>query len=253
MGRLKKENSTTMEIFNSAFVFLIGLSVGSFLNVLIDRLPQEKTILGRSQCDFCQKKLKWVDLIPVFSFFFLGGKCRYCRHRLSWQYPIVEVLTGITFVLTNYTMWGIMACFIVIFFSDLKYHLISDYVLLALIIFSLLSKVNIYSQIPESLASALIVSAPIFIIYFLSRERAMGQGDVYLSAIVGFLLGWRAGFIGLYISFVTGAIFGLALIVLHRKKLESKIAFGPFIIFGTITMILWGERVFDIIKKIYGF
>jgi leader peptidase (prepilin peptidase)/N-methyltransferase len=81
----------------------------------------------------------------------------------------------------------------------------------------------------------------------------MGLGDVYLSAIIGFLLGWKAGFMALYIAFITGAIFGLILMVLHKKKLKSKIPFGPFLVIGTITMLFWGEKIFGIIKKIYGF
>ena len=254
-----------MGIFNNIIIFILGTSIGSFLNVLIDRLPQEKSILGRSRCDFCHKKLNWFDLIPILSFFFLGGRCRYCNKKLSWQYPVVEALTGLAFVFTDFAVWGIIACLIVIFFTDLKYHLISDYILLSLFIFSLLfhvipTKVGIPVPINEILKliqndviSGLIVALPIFLIYFLSRERAMGQGDVYLSAIVGFLLGWKAGFIALYIAFVTGAIFGIIMIILHKKKLKSKIAFGPFIVVGTTIMLFWGEKVFDIIKQIYGF
>ena len=254
-----------MEIFNNIIIFIIGASIGSFLNVLIDRLPQGKSILGRSQCDFCHKKLKWFDLIPIISFIFLGGRCRYCHKKLSWQYPTVEVLTGLSFLLvfnlqfsvfSLIAIWGIVSCLIVIFFSDLKYHLISDYLLLALFIFSLsyhlTSGVSI-SQYSYLFGSGLIVAAPIFLIYFLSRERAMGLGDVYLSAIIGFLLGWKAGFIALYIAFITGAIFGIIMMILHKKKLKSRIAFGPFIVIGTTIMLFWGKKVFDIIKQIYGF
>ena len=81
----------------------------------------------------------------------------------------------------------------------------------------------------------------------------MGLGDVYLSAIMGFLLGWQAGFLSLYIAFVTGAIFGLFLILLKRKKIKSKVAFGPFLVIGTVIMLFWGERIFEVIKRIYGF
>ena len=250
-----------MEIFNIAVILILGLSVGSFLNVLIDRLPQEKSILGRSQCDFCHKQLKWFDLIPIFSFLFLGGKCRDCHKDLSWQYPVVETITGLSFLLifnlqlsifNSLLLTGISSCLIIIFFSDWKYHLISDYILLALFIFSFLTKINMMTNLYELVTSGLIVSAPIFLIYFLSRERAMGQGDVYLSAIIGFLLGWKAGFIALYIAFVTGAIFGVLMILFHKKKFKSKVAFGPFIIIRTITMIVWGERILQIIMTIYG-
>ena len=168
------------------------------------------------------------------------------------------------------TLWGIISCLIVIFFSDLKYHLISDYVLLALFGLSFIYKLTqaishsglsrivvggFWSRFaPQNdIISGLIVALPIFLIYYISHERAMGLGDVYLSAIIGFLLGWKAGFMALYIAFITGAIFGLILMVLHKKKLKSKIPFGPFLVIGTITMLFWGEKIFGIIKKIYGF
>lgn len=254
-----------MEIFNSAIIFILGVSIGSFLNVLIDRLPQEKSILGRSQCDFCHRKLKWFDLIPIFSFLFLRARCRYCHKQLNWQYPLVEILTGLVFVfilktvlledslLIRASLLGTVSCLVVIFFSDLKYHLISDYALLALFVFSFLTKINVLQQTPELLASGLIVATPVFLIYFLSRERAMGQGDVYLSAIIGFLLGWKAGFIALYIAFVTGAIFGIIMIILRKKKLKSKVPFGPFIVTGTVTMIFFQDKIFSMIQKFYGF
>lgn len=141
---------------NNLIVIVLGASIGSFLNVLIDRLPKEKSINGRSHCDFCGKKIVWYDLIPVFSFFILKGKTRCCHKKLSFQYPVIEVLTGISFSLIfnlqfsifdefsifNFQLlkliifWGIISCLIVIFVSDLKYHLISDYILLALFIFS---------------------------------------------------------------------------------------------------------------------
>ena len=248
-------------IFLGPFIFIIGASVGSFLNVLIDRLPKDKSILGRSHCDFCGKKLKGADLIPIFSFIFLRGRCRYCHKKLSFQYPLVEAITGLTFlsifnlqpsVFSLLTLWGIASCLIVIFFSDVKYHLISDYILLALLVFSALSHLQQISQFPNFLISGLVVSAPIFLIYFLSKERAMGLGDVYLAAIIGFLLGWKAGFIALYVAFVTGAIFGLILIILKKKKIKSKIPFGPFLVVGALTLLFWSKEIFDLIFRLYG-
>ena len=262
-------------------IFILGAAIGSFLNVLIGRLPKGEKITGRSHCDHCRKKLRWYDLIPILSFFILDRKCRYCHKKLSWQYPIVEIITGISFVLiTNYQIpitrqfsnirslgnwslfgyWllviGLLSSFIVIFFSDLNYHLISDYVLITLFIFSFFYKLfnNVtIQQFSNFFLSGLIVALPIFLIYYFSKERAMGLGDVYLSTIIGFLLGWKRGYLALYIAVITGAIFGLVLIVLKKKKLQSKIAFGPFIVIGTIVMLFWGEKIMEIIKKIYGF
>src|SRR3989339_2060984 len=258
------------KILIKLFVFVIGASTGSFLNVLIDRLPKEESINGRSHCDFCGKKLNWYDLFPVLSFFILKGRTRCCKKKLSFQYPIVEMITGGIYVLVfkdspyiesltrSVLILSILSSLIIIFISDLKYHLISDYILLALFVFSLLSKIVIPAEagiqaIGLNVLSGLIVALPIFLIYHISKERAMGLGDVYLSAIMGFLLGWQKGFIALYISFVTGAIFGLIIIVFKNKKLKSKIAFGPFLVIGTIIMLFWAEKIVEGIKKIYGF
>ncbi len=257
-------------------IFIFGTAIGSFLNVLIDRLPNNQSINGRSHCDYCGKKLNWYDMFPVFSYFILGGKTRCCKKKLSFQYPLIEFLTGVIFVLVfkdspyvesltrTVLIFGILSCLIVIFVSDLKYQLISDYVLLGLFIFSVLFHLFVGSENPTPttiynylqplttyILSGLIVCLPIFLIYFISKERAMGLGDVYLSAIMGFLLGWQAGLLALYIAFVTGAIFGVIVIILKNKKLKSKIAFGPFLVIGTVIMLFWGEKLLEIVKKIY--
>src|SRR3989339_1486823 len=118
-----------MPQFIDLVIFIFGASIGSFLNVLIDRLPEEKSINGRSHCDFCGKKITWYDLIPVLSFILLGGKCRYCHKKLSLQYPVIELITGVIFVMVfkdgpylgpslirSVLISGIMACFIFFFF-----------------------------------------------------------------------------------------------------------------------------------------
>mgnify|MGYP001579751687 CR=1 FL=1 len=260
----------TVSFITKIFIFIIGTVIGSFLNVLIDRLPQDKSINGRSCCDHCKNKIAWFDLFPVISFFILQGKSRCCHKKLSIQYPLIEMITGLVFVLIwtfsfsptilstvvgKIIILGITSCLMVIFVSDLKYHLISDYILLALFVFSIiyhLSSVVSISLFLYFFTSLFIVAFPIWIIYFLSKERAMGLGDVYLAAIMGFLLGWKAGLIALYIAFVTGAIFGLFLILLKGKKFKSKIAFGPFLVIGTVGMLFWGKDFLEIIQRLYG-
>lgn len=259
-----------MELLINLAVFTFGASIGSFLNVLIDRLPKEENINGRSHCDYCGKKIAWFDLFPIISFFVLKGKTRCCGKKLSWQYPLVEFITGAIFVVVfkdgphlgpslfrSVLILSILSSLIVIFISDLKYQLISDYMLLALFVFSLLfhltNSIRFYPILSDFIISGLIVAFPIWLIYFISRERAMGLGDVYLASIMGFLLGWKAGFLALYIAFITGAIFGLILIIMKNKKLKSKIAFGPFLVIGTVVMLFWGEKIMEGIKRIYGY
>ena len=133
-------------------IFILGISIGSFLNVLIERLPKNKSILGRSACNHCNKTLSWKDLIPILSFVYLRGKCRYCHSPFSYQYPIVELLTGILFVFTIYYLpitnlstnylissiyyLAIVSSLIVIFFADLRHGIIPDKILFPAILFS---------------------------------------------------------------------------------------------------------------------
>lgn len=259
-------------VLNYFFVFLIGISVGSFLNVLIDRLPNEQKISGRSICDYCYHQLAWYDLIPIVSFFILKGQCRYCRKKLSIKYPFVEFLTGVSFVLIywyfgplinqnlelidNYHFklwqligyWIVISSLIVVFFSDVKYHLIPDSIQLsffigALILFPFLSTGDLIHFFINRVFSALIIATPIFALNFFSSGKAMGFGDVKLSFTIGFLLGTKLGFMALYTAFISGGIVGTILLLLKKKHLKSKIAFGPFLAIGTILMLFFGNRL----------
>ena len=258
----------------SAFLFLFGLAIGSFLNVLIDRWSQEQSIQGRSHCDYCHRQLCWYDLIPVVSFVLLGGKCRYCHKKLSWQYPLVEILTGGLFLITYYLpagrqanhlyLWaylGIVSCLIVIFFSDAKYHIIADQTEIGLLIFGLILLPYIgashASPLPvvffNRVIAAIIVMAPILFLHYVTRGKGMGFGDVKLAFVIGFLLGLQAGIIALYFAFIFGAVYGLVMLFMHRRGLKSKIAFGPFIVTGTFIMLFWGDKILAILKQLYGF
>jgi len=233
------------------FLFIIGLSIGSFLNVLINRLPNDEGIWGRSYCDNCKKQLKPMDLVPIFSYLALKGKCRYCEKKINVQYPIVELLTGILFVVAfiylpalsltvKILQLALISALIVIFFADLKYHIIPDQMLIAaglvgLIIFAFQD--NNFSMILFRFVEGLLVAIPIYLIYAISSGRAMGFGDVKLAYVLGLIFGVQKGLAALYIAFVVGAIVGLYLILSKKKKLKSKIAFGPFIILGSFLVL----------------
>lgn len=288
------------------FLFILGASVGSFLNVLIDRLPLEKSISGRSYCDHCQHKLSWYDLIPIVSFILLKGRCRYCGKKISFYYPLVEFLTGFSFVfITKFQIpnsppntgppladkfqtifnfqfsnswslfgyWllmigylGIISCLIVIFFSDLKYQIIPDWIQLFFFIFALIYRITMSQITPARcnlacyiaplfpyFVGGFLISLPVLFLHLATFGRGMGFGDVKLAFNIGFLLGIKAGFLALYFGFVLGGVVGLILLLLKKKKLKSKIAFGPFLVVGIIIMLFWSKEVFEIINKIYGF
>lgn len=263
-----------MAIINT---FLFGCAIGSFLNVLIDRLPRDESIQGRSHCEFCKKTVAWYDLIPVISFFLLGGKCRYCHKKLSFQYPFVEALTGILFVVTWYYIpsgltpeillqypagfifkiayFGIVSLLIVIFFADAKYHIIPDQIQLGLFVLSLIilpeqgMLLRIYI---DHVFAAFLVMAPIYFLYFITKGKGMGFGDVKLAFIIGLMMGIRSGFIVLYIGFILGAVMGIILMILKKRGLKSHIAFGPFLVLGMMIMLLWGKYITALVSRMYG-
>lgn len=260
------------------FLFIFGSAIGSFLNVVIDRLVNEESVMGRSHCDYCKHKLGSFDLIPILSFFLIGRECRYCRKKISWYYPIVEFITGVMFViiwiylpqsflgqglarfpstefLIKFVYLGIISTLIVIFFSDLKYHIIPDQAQIVLFLGSLFL-IPLYGPIQnvfvERVIAAILVMAPIYLLHWLTKGKGMGFGDVKLAFIIGFMFGVKAGLLVLYFAFITGAIIGIILMLLQKRGLKSKIAFGPFMVIGILVLLFWRDQIFEVVKKIYG-
>jgi leader peptidase (prepilin peptidase)/N-methyltransferase len=248
------------------WLFLVGLAVGSFLNVLIDRLPKNKSIVGRSRCDFCHKKLKTKDLVPIFSFVFLSGRCRYCRKRLSWQYPLVELLTGITFVLSwlylpvtepsvKIVYLGLFSSLIVIFFADWKYRVIPDQTQIILFVFvlAIIYFKGVFDPLSllVRLADGILVMLPILLLYLVTQGKGMGFADVKLAFIIGFFLQTVAGLYAIYFGFVTGAVLGIFMIFFRKKKLRDVIAFGPFLALGFVVMIIFGQSILEFTRNFY--
>ena len=257
------------------FVFIFGLVIGSFLNAIIYRIKVKKSVWrGRSICPECKKKLKFWDLIPVLSFLFLHGRCRYCHKKISWQYPIVELLTGIVFVLVFYyqvlsssslSLFSLIplffylfiaSCLIIIFVYDIKNYIVPDeviwpaiiistiYTISAVILYFLKYKEIYYKLYPHTwppvyspwylLYGALIGAGFFLIIVLVSRGKWMGGGDIKLGLLMGIVLGFPLILLALFIAFVFGALVGIFLIILRRKKMKSQIPFAPFLILGTL-------------------
>jgi prepilin signal peptidase PulO-like enzyme (type II secretory pathway) len=254
------------------FIFLLGLVVGSFLNCVIYRLNEKKSFVsGRSFCPKCKRDLAWYDLVPVFSFIFLKGKCRYCGKPISWQYPIVEIATGLIFLsISNFQfsisnefpifnfaitlayLFAIASLLIIIFIFDLKWSLIPDKVLFSAagvtVAFHLYNFIfDFYSkgQISNFLFSALGAAGFFLAIFLLTGGKAMGFGDVKLAFFMGLFLGWPKILAALFLAFLIGAIIGLALIIGKKKQLKSEIPFGPFLITGLFAALFWGEKIFN--------
>jgi len=236
------------------FLFLFGLCVGSFINVVIAWLEKKrKNIFGRSFCDACKKKLKWYDLIPVLSFLILKGRCRYCQKKIKIEYLAVELATAILFSFQfsvfppeaggslTHSFQLILNLFfisalIIIFVYDLKHYLIPDIVLLPAIGLALISKLLTpnYQLLTNSLFAALIAAGFFAFLVLISHETWLGWGDVKLAILMGLLLGWPNILLALFASFLFGAIIGVGLILLKKKTFKSQIPFGPFLVGSTI-------------------
>jgi len=244
----------------SLFSFLFGTIVGSFLNCVIYRLETSRSFLkGRSFCPHCEHTLEWKDLIPILSFVLLKGKCRYCGKKISFQYPIIELLTGIfsflffkplvlTFTILNFLFAiynFITSCFlIIIFFFDLKHYLIPDKVIYPAIIISIIYLLpNPKFYILNSLYSALGASLFFLFIYLISKGKWMGFGDVKLAFLMGLFLGFPKILVALFLAFSLGAAIGIYLILTKKKTLKSEVPFAPFLVAGTFSALFFSQNL----------
>lgn len=244
-------------------IFLLGLSIGSFLNVLADRFPRDEGVITtRSHCDYCHHTLSPFDLIPVVSFFYLRGKCRYCKKKLSWYYPGGELLTGSLFVIT-YLVVGttsfptlffslfIVSALIVIFFSDIKYSIIPDKIVypafVSTVLFQLLVNFHMISQYVFSATGAGLFFLALFLV---TKGKGMGFGDVKFAVLMGLILGFPGIVYSLYIAFLTGAAVSLILILWKQKTLKSTIPFGPFLVFATLLVFLFPQAIEAVVRMV---
>jgi len=239
-------------------IFIFGIIIGSFLNVCIYRIPREESIVfPSSHCTHCSTPLKWYDLIPILSYLFLRGKCRYCRGDISPQYLVIELLNGIIYVILFY-YFGlsldfmyfsiIISILLVISIIDYYHQIIPDKLLGLLIFIAVLYKVSvcfIYGiSIPLSDSIIGFISAGLLftIIAFVSNG-GMGGGDIKLIAILGFILGLKKIALNILLSFIIGAVVSLFLLVTGRKSRKDAIPFGPFINISFFISALWGESI----------
>lgn len=236
-------------------IFIIGLIVGSFLNVCIYRIPRNLSIIKSfSFCPACRNTIKPWHNIPILSYLLLRGKCAYCGEKISMRYPIVESSNGILYVL-GYMFFGLdivlpfilffLSSLIVISFIDLEFQIIPDVFSVSIILVGLLVSIlphsanNLVIDIKESLLGILVGGGILFIIAIISKG-GMGGGDIKLNAGVGALLGWQASILTIFIGSFVGAIIGL--IILKRTG-NRKIPFGPFLSLGAIISLFFGKEI----------
>lgn len=241
-------------------ILAIGISFGSFLTMLIPRIHEKESgiLLGRSHCRLCKKTLRARDLIPIASYLINKGKCAFCKEKIGTLYPTIELSTGIIFALI-YTKFpfenisdlpltvfylAISLALIFTFFYDIKYLEISDIILIPAIILSLIKSFATTSPSPGSALIGGLIGISFFLIQILiSKGKWVGAGDIRIGALIGVLLGWQMTLAALVISYITGSIVSIALLVTKQKKIGSKIALGPFLVIGTFVTLFFGENI----------
>ena len=247
------------------FTFIFGLIVGSFLNVLILRYHTGRPISGRSGCMSCGKKLSWYELLPVVSFFLQHGRCRGCKSKISWQYPIVEVLTGVMFVLITWYFgatpglmifyWLLATVSIFIFAYDWRHQIIPDSATVILLFLAILRVLFFGPGVLDSVITGIGFFLVFWSLWYFSGGRWLGFGDAKLVFVLGLLLGWQQGIVALCLAFWLGAIVGLGMIAISRAgklikntrryTIKSEIPFAPFLLIGVwLSIILQINEIF---------
>lgn len=260
-------SSVEFQLFIKIFIFLTGLCFGSFLNVCIYRIPLEQSIVfPPSGCPKCNNRLEAIDMIPVLSYIFLKGKCRNCKEPISIQYPIVEFLTAVIWLVT-YLRYGftvetagliyLFTILIPIFFIDFKHMIIPNgLVLIGLaggaIVLAYHIFVGPFALYESSLwytpligmvsASGILFAIAIIGLMIYKNDGAMGMGDVKLFMPIGLFLGWKLALLALFLSIMLGGIISIILLLFKIKDRKSAIPFGPFIISATFFAALYGNQ-----------
>ncbi|MDO8590025.1 MAG: prepilin peptidase [bacterium] len=239
----------------TVILFVLGAIVGSFLNVVGLRwdLPRRGGVLsnlgGRSACPSCGKVLRWQELVPIVSFFLLRARCRGCQAKISWQYPLIELWTGLLFATVPYIFIPVFCIYVVITIYDFRHKIIPDTLVYTSILLALVLKLFSGGSLLDWLAGPVLF---IFfgLIWLVSRGRAMGFGDAKLGLSVGLLLGAPLGFSAIVLAFWIGSFGSLTYLFLNKsgflkdaKKLtmKSEVPFAPAIILGA-----WMSLVFHL-------
>jgi len=243
---------------NVVLIFILGLIVGSFSNVCIYRIPRNESIIyPASHCPKCRSRIQPFDNIPLLSFILLKGRCRNCKTKISIQYPMVELLTGLIYLII-YLIYGLSvqtliyiilsSALIIIAFIDLNQQILPDVISLpGIMVGFILSFFVPYISFINSALGVLVGGGIILVIGLagsvIFKKEAMGGGDVKLAAMIGAFLGWRYIIISLFLGFLLGALVGIILILSKIKSREDTVPFGPFIVLGSFITLLWGEKI----------
>ena len=259
-------------MFFLIIIFLLGISIGSFINCFLYRLKNKINLSKRSFCPKCKSKIYFFDNIPLFSYLFLKAKCRHCKQKISSSYFFIEFSTGVLFILAWINIFGvnlaisqinkdfflssdfilfirnifIVSVFVVIFIYDLRWYLILDRVTIPaffiILIFNFFLGISL-----NNLFWGIFIGGGFFLLQFiLSRGRWIGGGDIRLGTLIGLIFSlniYSIKFVisSLFLAYFLGAIVGIFLILINKKSRKDQVPFGPFLVISTISNLFWGE------------
>lgn len=259
-----------MTLFVILMLFVLGACIGSFLNVVIYRtLHDESFVRGRSHCESCGTLIHWYDNVPLLSYLVLKGRCRACKTKISIQHPVIEFMTGILFVwwyvvgfaffrlttlpfsVVQPLFWLVIGVILwLIFVTDVLHMLMPTPALVIMPLLAFLYRWSLAeSGIMEwhdfwwAILMGVLLSLFLWSLRVLTKGKGMGDGDVIFALSMGFLLGWPRALVGMFLAFLIGAVVGVGIIVLKKKRFSSRIPFGPFLILGTFLALLWGDEL----------
>ena len=232
-------------------IFLFGIVIGSFLNVCIFRIPNHETVVTeRSHCMNCGYQLSWYDMVPVFSWLCLGGKCRKCKAPISPQYPIVEAVNGILYVVVfavnGFSLESILYCLfvsalLVLSVIDWRTYEIPIGINIFILVLGILHTALDYSNWLLYVTGFFSVSLFLFLLLWISKGRAIGGGDVKLMAVAGLLLGWKLVILGFFIGCIVGSV--IHLLRMRISGADKVLAMGPYLSVGLFIAALWGNSM----------
>lgn len=236
-----------------SLLFILGLVLGSFLSVLIHRIHtgEKGIIFGSSMCPKCNKKLGPLELIPLISYILQRGKCKKCKKHIPWHYPVLELSTGLLFIaiafagltpLALFVAYGLILVFI--FFFDLLYQEIPDIIMIPSIILAIIGTfltgtISFLDGLYGALALTLFFLAQIII----SRGKWLGGGDLRISVFMGFILGLKLTVLAAFFGYLAGAIISIGLLSTGKADRKAMIAFGPFLVIGTLIALFYGQEL----------
>ena len=238
-----------MNSYYMFLVFLFGASIGSFLAAFTYRYPRKLSMKGRSFCDACKTKISWYDNLPLLSFLLLEGKCRKCQAKISLRYFLIELAVALGFLVlfllfpgSFLFLWAVFAISVAIFVIDLEERVIPDdlvfsFAPLSFVFILITPEARLYERLFSGFAAAFFL----LLIFFLTKGKGMGLGDVKLVIPLGFTLGALGTISFVWLAFMIGAVVGIFLIFLGKKKLKSEVAFGPFLITSFWLIYLFGN------------